>query len=39
MSELSHEFFGAFENTHATEHKRFFTLWQALTSQRVTEAL
>jgi len=28
MSELSHEFFSAFENAHATEHKRLHMLWQ-----------
>lgn len=28
MSEFSHEFFSAFENAHATEHKRLHMLWQ-----------
>jgi hypothetical protein len=35
LSELSHEFFSAFENAHATEHKRLHMLWQVFRRKKL----
>lgn len=35
LSELSHEFFSAFENAHATEHKRLNMLWQVFRRKKL----